>query len=74
MLASPVSSSIRQQLEITNGNFTFLISTDGKYVKIARSGETARAGFFLIPIEMWSEVVNFVYIEGRRRENDDPKK
>ena len=64
-----IKSTIHQQLEITNGNFTYRISADGQFIKIARSGGDMRdrAGFFLIPAEMWDEVVNFVYQEGARR-------
>lgn len=64
-----IKSTIHQQLEITNGNFTYRISADGEFIKIARSGGDTRdrAGFFLIPAEMWDEVVNFVYQEGARR-------
>ena len=67
--ATRIKSTIHQQLEITNGNFTYRISADGKFIKIARSGGDTRdrAGFFLIPAEMWDEVVNFVYQEGARR-------
>ncbi len=71
--SGPVRSVIHQQIEITNGNFTFHISSDGEFIKIERKGAstgTDRGGFFLIPIEMWDEVVNFVFQETQRRKAD----
>lgn len=69
---APVKSVIHQQVEISNGTFVYRISCDGEFVKIARKGGAInRAGFFLIPMEMWSEVVNFVYIEGKRRAGEE---
>ena len=66
----PVRSTIHQSIEITNGNFTYVISSDGKFIKIARVGGNQPGGFFLIPIEMWDEVVNFVFQETQRRKAD----
>ena len=69
-----IKSTIFQQIELTNGAFTFHISCDGEYVKIARKGTTgysSRGEFFLIPLSMWDEVVTFVYTEGKRRESED---
>ncbi len=66
----PVRSTIHQSIEITNGNFTFVISSDGMFIKIARMGGNAQGGFFLIPLEMWDEVVNFVFQETQRRKLD----
>lgn len=70
----PIRSVIHQQIEITNGNFTFKISADGQFIKIERVGDgnaqRATGGFFLIPIEMWDEVVNFVFQESQRRKLD----
>jgi hypothetical protein len=66
-----VRSTIHQSIEITNGNFTFRISSDGKFIKIERIGGNmsapGRDGFFLIPVDMWDEVVNFVFQETARR-------
>lgn len=66
--AGPVRSTIHQAVEITNGNFSYTISCDGEFIKIARKG--TNRGFFLIPIAMWDEVVNFVYTENKRRERE----
>jgi len=68
----PVRSTIHQSIEITNGNFTYQISSDGEYIKIERTGAGGppRSGFFLIPIEMWDEVVNFIFQETQRRKLD----
>ena len=72
--AGPVRSSIHQSIEITNGNFTYHISSDGQFIKIERKGDgnaqRQTGGFFLIPIEMWDEVVNFVFQETQRRKLD----
>ena len=72
----PVRSTIHQSIEITNGNFTFQISSDGEFIKIERKGGNTGGpggGFFLIPIEMWDEVVNFVFQETQRRKLDANK-
>ena len=66
----PVRSTIHQSIEITNGNFTYLISSDGEFIKIARVGGSQPGGFFLIPVSMWDEVVNFVFQETQRRKLD----
>jgi hypothetical protein len=69
-----IRSTIHQSIEITNGNFTFTISSDGEFIKIERKGgqhaSRSPGGFFLIPIEMWDEVVNFVFQETQRRKAD----
>ncbi len=69
-----IKSTIFQQIELTNGAFTFQISCDGEFIKIARKGVkgySSRGEFFLIPVSMWDEVVTFVYTEGKRREQAD---
>jgi hypothetical protein len=72
--AGPVRSTIHQSIEITNGNFTYRIASDGEFIKIERVGDgnaqRQTGGFFLIPIEMWDEVVNFVFLESQRRKAD----
>jgi len=68
---APVKSVIHQQIEISNGTFIYQISCDGAFVKIARKGGAVnRAGFFLMPMEFWDEIVNFVYTEGKRRQDE----